>query len=201
MLIIRQSDINMGLRDSSDGDIAMRYIAWVLCVVLLVGYSNKSFAQGWGFSAGVGVSQIRDRDDDGTFEGNGFAYIINGEYRFSENFALGAGFFSLGEDDDLVNSIDTNLDVGGVDLFLRGILPISENTDIYGRLGAAIYNVDSDPFSFNGLFGDDAFEVGVGLEFDGGESDYFVFRLEGLFLKGGSNESGGLLTAGFSYRF
>ena len=154
----------------------MKRTVLVSFVIFFSSFANTTFARGWAVNFGVGVSQIRDRDDEGTFEGNSFAYMVNGEFRFSENFALGAGFISLGDDDDVVAGIDTSLDVGGVDLFVRGILPINETTEIYGRFGTAIYQVDSDPFSFNGLFGDDAFEVGAGLEIDAGEKDSFVFQ-------------------------
>ena len=156
---------------------------------------------GWGVSAGIGTSQIRDRDSDGTFEGDSFGYKLNVEYRFSTNFALGVGGFSLGDDDDVVNGIDTTLDVGGADIFARLIFPATERLDIYGRLGGAAYFVDSEPFSFDGLFGDDAFEIGLGFDFAMDETDNLAIRLEGLYFKGSSNESGSLTTVGFSYRF
>ncbi|MEM7283369.1 MAG: outer membrane beta-barrel protein [Pseudomonadota bacterium] len=168
----------------------------VLCLLIFAG-PHQAYAKGWGFSAGVGVSQMRDRDPEGTFEGNDFGYLFNFEYRFTQHFALGVGGFNLGADTDIVNGEEILIDVHGSDFFVRGIAPISESVEIYGRIGGASYDVNNRSF----LFADDAFEIGLGVDFIPGKSEHLAIRLEGLFFNGSSDESGGLATIGFSYRF
>ena len=152
---------------------------------------------GWAMSLGVGPSLIRDRDSNGTFEGDGIGYNWGPEYRFSKNWALGVDLFSLGRAHDTVNSVATTIDVGGIELRGRYILPISETIEFYGRLGFAGYFADVSPGSQN--LGEDAVTFGLGLDFDYGNN--WSFRMDGRYFQGPRDESGALLTAGFNYRF
>lgn len=156
---------------------------------------------GWGLNAGIGASQIRDRDNDGTFDGNALGFSLEVEYRFSRSFALGFGGFTLGTADDTVNSVDTEIDVDAINLVGRLIFPLSDSVDVYGRLGVVNYFTDVEP-GFGGLdrlFGDDAVELGIGMDVGGGE--HFAFRLEGRYFNGSRDETGALLTLGVNYRF
>jgi len=94
---------------------------------------------GWGLSATIGPSQIRDEDDTETFSGNGFGLSAEIEYRFTANFALGLGGFSLGSADDVFDGVDTEIEVRGYNLFGRLIFPMSDSAQVFGRLGAANY--------------------------------------------------------------
>ena len=152
---------------------------------------------GWAMSAGIGTSLIKDRDGNETFEGNGFGYTWGVEYRFSRRWAIGVDLFSLGRASDTFDSVDTTINVGGIDLRGRIIFPMSENVEMYGRLGFAGYFADVDPGSSN--LGEDAVSFGLGLDIDRGE--HFTVRIEGRYFDGVRDESGALLTAGFNYRF
>lgn len=157
---------------------------------------------GWGISAGIGASQIRDEDGDETFDGKSFGFAAEFEYRFAENFALGFGGFSLGRADDTFNSVDTEIEVRGYEFFGRVIFPLTDATEIFGRLGATNYFVDIDPGSVSfsdALFGNDATEFGLGIDF--GRKENIAIRLEGRYYNGGSDESGALLMVGFNYLF
>jgi hypothetical protein len=55
---------------------------------------------GWGVGAGGGASTIEDLDGDDEFKGDAIGYAVDFECRFTPNFALGGGGFSLGRDDD-----------------------------------------------------------------------------------------------------
>jgi len=154
---------------------------------------------GFAAHAGLGASVIRDEDGDETFRGDDFGYLIGVEYRFTRSFALGVDIFDLGRADDTINSVDTEIEAAGIDLVGRLILPVSDNVELYGLAGAAVYWTDVDPDGFPDLFGDDAWVFGAGADFGVGEQ--LAFRLEGRYFRGSRDESGGLLTAGFSYRF
>jgi hypothetical protein len=154
---------------------------------------------GWGISGGVGASLIKDKDGNETFNGNSFGYSLEVEYRFTPYFALAVGPFSLGSADDFFDGVDTTIKVRGFGFAGRVIYPVSDTADVYARLGGVSYFADLEPGGNNGLFGDDAVEVGAGVDLGAGNS--MSFRFEGRYFNGSRDESGALITAGFSYRF
>lgn len=178
---------------------------WPLTFLLLLGSSNPTYAadkQGWGVSATIGISQIKDQDGTETFRGNSLGFSAEVEYRFTPNIALGIGGFSLGRASDTINAVDTEIKVRGYDLFGRIIFPLSDSVDVFGRIGAANYFVDIEPgtVSFqDALFGEDAVELGLGVDF--GRSEQIAYRLEGRFFNGGKDETGVMLMFGFNYLF
>ena len=156
---------------------------------------------GWGVSAGIGSSRIKDIDGSDRFSGAAFGTSAEVEYRFTPNIALGLGVFSLGRAEDSFGGVDTEIEVRGFDLFGRAIYPVSDSFEIYGRVASATYFVDIDPggVSLDDLFGEDAVELGVGVDF--GRKDKIAFRLEGRYFNGGSDETGTLILLGFNYLF
>lgn len=174
--------------------------AATVVVLLLAAIASSAYADdkaGWGMNAGIGVSLIKDRDGDETFEGNSFGYTWGLEYRFPQRWALGIDLFSLGRGRDTLSSGETTITVGGFDLRGRIIFPVSETVELYGRLGYAGYFADVDPGRQN--LGEEATSFGFGLDVDRGE--HFTFRIEGRYFDGRRDESGGLLTVGLNYRF
>lgn len=147
---------------------------------------------------GIGTSLIKDRDGSETFKGDGFCYTFGLEYRFVPRFALGLDLFNLGSASDTVNSVDTEIEAAGIDLFARVIFPLSDRVEVFGRVGGAVYDARVSPGFGTGPFGENATSLGAGLDIG---RDKLSFRLEGRYLDGANEESGALLTAGFSYRF
>jgi len=182
-----------------------RFIALTATLVSALFVSQPAYAEdrtGWSLSATIGASQIKDTDGSETFRGNGFGFSAEIEYRFTPNFALGIGGFSLGNADDVFNSVDTEIQVRGYNFFGRAIYPVSDTVDLFGRVGSANYFVDVDPgnVSFSDtLFGRDAVELGLGVDF--GRREGLAFRLEGRFFNGGRDETGILLMFGVNYLF
>lgn len=180
----------------------MAFIA-ILVFPLFVGEIARAADQtGWSISATVGASQIRDEDGSDVFRGNGLGLSAEIEYRFTPNFALGVGGFSLGTADDTFNSVDTEIQVRGYNVFGRLIHPVSDSIDVFARVGAASYFVDVDPGNvsiLDTLFGRDAVEFGLGVDF--GRQNQLAFRLETRFFNGGRDETGILLMFGVNYLF
>lgn len=174
-------------------------VAYLLAIILplLASGSHADEKSGWALSLGVGRSLIKDRDGIEDFRAYGFGYNWGPEYRFSKQWALGIDLFSMGRGRDTFNSVDTRIDVGGIELRARLIFPLSETVELYGRLGAAGYYTDSEPGRQN--LGEDAVTFGLGLDIDRGE--HFTIRIDGRHFQGPRDESGALLTAGFNYRF
>lgn len=171
-------------------------VAMALVLLAPVGYAQER--TGFAVNGGIGGSLLKDRDGPETFEGNGFAYDLGLEYRFVPRFALGIDLFSLGSASDTFGGVDTEIEAEGVDFFGRLVFPLSEAVEIYGRLGAVIYHTDVTPGDSIDIFGEDGTSFGAGLDI--GRED-LALRLEGRYIDGSRDESGALLTAGFSYRF
>lgn len=175
-------------------------IAPAAALVLLIAAlpADAQERTGFGIQAGIGGSLIKDRDGPETFEDNGFGYSLGLEYRFMPRFALGIDAFKLGPASDTIGSVETEAEAEGVDLFARFIFPVSDAVEVYGRVGAVLYNADVDTNVAIELFGEDATSFGAGLDIG---RDKLSFRLEGRYIDGADDESGALLTAGVSYRF
>ena len=179
--------------------VALLVVALLFVIALPVHAQERT---GWGISAGVGPSRIKDKDGADEFSGAGFGLAADVEYRFSPNIALGLGMFSLGRADDSFGGVETEIQVRGFELFGRAIIPVTDTFEIYGRVGSATYFVDIDPGFVSlddALFGEDAVEFGIGVDF--GRRDKMAFRLEGRYLDGGKDESGALMFVGFNYLF
>lgn len=154
---------------------------------------------GFGISGGLGTSVIRDEDGPETFRGSSFAYSFGIEYRFQSNFALGFDVFDLGTADDTVEDVNLEIEVRGFEFSARQYFLATKHVEPYVMLGAAVYSADLEPGGNNGLFGDDAWVIGGG--FDIYTARAVSWRVEARFFNGPRDESAGLLTAGFSYRF
>ena len=171
----------------------------MIILVTNVSAANAQDRSGFAVNGGIGASTVRDKDAAETFSGNAFAFSLGFEYRFTQVFALGFGTFNLGKPSDTLNSVDTEFDVRGVELLARFYFPVSEKVEVFGLIGNANYYVDIEPGGNNGLFGEEAWEAGAGIDFDTAED--FSVRIEGRYFDGPRDESAGLLTVGFSYRF
>lgn len=178
----------------------------VAVVVALVFPASLAHAQaadaqertGFAVHGGIGGSLLKDRDGSETFEGNGFGYDFGIEYRFVPRFALGVDLFSLGSASDTFGGVDTEIEASGLDFFGRLIFPLTDAVEIYGRVGSTIYHTEVTPSDSVDIFGEDGTSFGAGVDI--GQED-LALRLEARYIDGARDESGALLTAGFSYRF
>lgn len=154
--------------------------------------------RGFVANVGLGLSQISDDDDDGSFDGDAVGWTVDFEYRVSRYIALGIGLFDLGEASDDVGGVPTTIDAGGIDFFVRGIWPANDKVDIYGRLGSAAYSAAIRP-DLGLAFFEDGLLLGLGL--DARIADSWSVRFEARTIRGDNDESASLVTAGLSYRF
>ncbi len=171
----------------------------LLALAALETYAQTPDRTGFGVHGGIGASVVRDEDAAETFRGNAFGFNLGLEYRFADVFGLSIGTFSLGRPSDTLSGVDTEFDVAGIDLLARVYFPISDKAEAFALIGGANYYVDIEPGGNNGLFGEEAWELGGGVDFY--RSSQFSWRLEGRFFNGPRDESAGLLTIGFNYRF
>lgn len=178
-------------------------IVWSCTLMALCGTSlaQENNTTGIGIAFGVGPSTIEDEDGPGdTFNGRGFGWNFDFEWRLIENLAIGFNVTDFGDDTDFFNGQETRLEVDGFGFYLRGYLPVSPTLTLFARYGETSYNVDADPgvgttFPFN----DSAKDFGVGGDYYFNEN--LSLRLETRLLDGPSQESGSLTTIGLRWQF
>jgi OmpA-OmpF porin, OOP family len=115
-------------------------VAFVLCAS-----SAPAFAEGWyaGFGAGLGNLGKTGQDITGltnsTIDDSDKTYTIRGGYRFHPNVAVEVGYYDLGK--YTFSGRSGSIDVSGsakaksFGVSLVGIAPVSQNLELYGRLG------------------------------------------------------------------
>lgn len=142
----------------------------VVVIALTVIGSRIATAQDSGWYGGANVGQSHATIDDGRIRGglqaSGFAtssinnderdlgYKIFGGYQFNRYFALEAGYFDLGKFSFHATTVPAgnlngSLKLKGGNLDAVGLLPITGNFSIFGRVGATYANT-SDSFSGSG---------------------------------------------------
>ena len=87
---------------------------FVAMLFVFSGIANAQDKSGFGVNIGVGISQVKDRDGSESFNANDFGYIMGGEYRFNENFALGLDG-KVGINGNLTLDFTVNPDFGQVE--------------------------------------------------------------------------------------
>lgn len=173
----------------------------VVAVVALLAIASPAHAQdksGWEIHGGIGPTVIRDEDGTETFRGSSFGFVFGGGYRFNDHFALNLNFLSLGEGEDTIATVPTTIDVDGFGITGRIIFPLTEKTELFGLIGNIAYNADVDPGAST-LFSSEAWEFGGGVDF--ATSENFALRIEGRYYNGRRDETGGIATFGFAWRF
>jgi len=177
-----------------------RMLLAALATMLMFSHSASADEKtGFNVNGGIGASVLRDKDGTEVFQGNSFGWLVGGEFRFNTHFALGFAGYSLGSATDTIENIEAKAEASALELTGRIIWPVSEKTEIFTRIGRAAYFAEIDPGGFSGLFGSGAWVFGGGVDFY--TSEQFAIRLEGRFLLGENDETGGLATIGFSYNF
>lgn len=107
------------------------------------------------------------------------AYKLFGGYKFNPNFALEGGYFDLGKSGFSANTpggpLNGSLKVSGWNLDALGILPMSDNFSIFGRLG--LQNARTkDSFSGAGVINtgptrnETNYKAGLGVQYDFNQS-------------------------------
>jgi OOP family OmpA-OmpF porin len=105
-----------------------------------------------GFYAGAGAGQLSvdfSGDIDGTlfsFDDGDTAFRIFGGWQFNENFGLEAGYVDGGSASETFNiegtDVDVDIDVTGIDLMLRGVLPVGESFFAFAQAGVIFWDAD-----------------------------------------------------------
>lgn len=76
-------------------------------------------------------------DLNANLSNNGIAGRLAVGYQFNQNFAVEAGYLQLRSKKTNVQDVDLKLSQHAIDLAAKGILPIANNLNAYGKLGVA----------------------------------------------------------------
>ncbi|MEE2525501.1 porin family protein [Hyphobacterium sp. HN65] len=137
----------------------------VLSTVLAAAASAASFADDGDFTLGAGLSTIGV--SEGGFDVDVSAVTLRGGYEFTRFLGF-EGQLDIGVDGDTVMFNNTPVDVDvnmAASLFGVARAPISENANLFARIGYTTANIEASVPGF-GLTDDaDGFAYGVGGEF------------------------------------
>ena len=111
-----------------------------------VGYANTHMGNKTDFSGFVDHPASKDKN----ISNNGLAGRVALGYQFNQNFAVEAGYLQLGEKKVNVGAIPVTpsslsegklkLQQNAIDLVGKGIIPVANNINVYGKLGVAYVN-------------------------------------------------------------
>ena len=153
-------------------------ILFLLCVLSTHSLAQQQFYIG----GGIGQSYVEEDDVLGSedFDEEDFAFKAFGGYRFHENFATEVDYLDFGEPDDDILGIDTEIDLYALALFGVGVLPVSDQFELFAKLGVAYWDAEVDASAFGISVSDD--EDGTDLAYGLGASfaftDQFAVRAE-----------------------
>ena len=140
------------------------YKRFGLCAVAALGLMGTMAAQadtqpGFYAGAGIGSSTVGADELDGTgFDDSDTGFKIFGGYTFNENFGVEVSYFDFGEGSVSAGTASASVGVTGLSASAVGRLPINAMFAVFGKLGFASYDVDTNfrnvPGFGNGHFSD-----------------------------------------------
>ncbi len=112
-------------------------------ILLTLSISGTALAQN-GFYAGASIGQatidgcsgVNNCDDDDT------AWKIFGGWELNPNIAFEAAYADFGEISGSIGGSSVRTEADGWSLSAKGILPLNEKFDVFGKLGMIIWDVD-----------------------------------------------------------
>ena len=93
--------------------------------------SPAVFAQGAYLGAGFGTANYSEDN----FEDSDTGFNFFGGMRFNENFGIELSYTDFGKQEDRFYGYDASVEVTGLGLSAVAFLPVSENFDLFGKLG------------------------------------------------------------------
>ena len=102
------------------------------------GMAAQAAGPGQGYvSLYVGQSEADDVDEDDT------SYRIGGGYRVNQNFAVEGFYIDYGEAEDSFGGIDFSSEADAFQFQAVGLFPVNPTVELYGKLGLAIWDLET----------------------------------------------------------
>jgi len=152
----------------------MKLYKHVITGMLALGVSSFAAAEGY-IGGAFGSTDV----DESGFD-NSDTYKIYGGFR-SGNIGLEAAYLNFDSFDVQGSGGAQYVDGDGLEVSAIGFLPVSQNVDLFGKLGILSWNLDAN--SFGSTFGSDdgtSFAYGAGLQFQPAEAVSIRFEYQGF---------------------
>ena len=151
----------------------------------------------------IGVGFGQTFVDDGNFGETDTGYKIFGGARFNPYVAAELAYFDLGDPEDDFFGIVRTFEVRAFSGWVKGILPVTEHFDLYGKLGVAHWKTDVilSPFGLPAqTTASDGIDLayGVGSAFSIGRRLAVLIEFEDV---NGGLDGAALLSASLALRF
>ena len=165
----------------------MKYRVLILCAIACL-VAPAAFA-GTGFvGAAAGRTAV---DADAGLSASDTGWKAFGGYDFIRYFGVEGGYSDLGTFEEAGSSASVN----GLGVYARGLIPIGESVELFGKLGMVRWDVEAQGVSDTG--NDLAFGAGAAFNFAQKYSvrlEYEIFDIE-------SDANASMGSVGFAYRF
>ncbi|MEJ2405870.1 MAG: outer membrane beta-barrel protein [Candidatus Thiodiazotropha sp.] len=93
--------------------------------------SSAAYAQGGYFGFGIGNATYSEDD----FDESNTGFNFYGGFRASENFGVELSYTDFGKQESNYYGYDASVEVTGLSLSAVGFLPVSDNVDLFGKIG------------------------------------------------------------------
>ena len=127
----------------------------------LLASANNTFAEHGGYHPYVGAFYGGYKARGGAFDDDNDYFELVGGLKFNPYWGVEAAYTNFGDFSEEFGSAD--VDGFGVSTFAA--IPISDNTDIYGRLGVFFSTVDVEFAGYSDGFDDEQLFYGLGIDF------------------------------------
>ncbi len=112
------------------------YISLTLASMFLL--SPTAYAQGGYFGFGIGNATYSEDDFDESDTGFNFY----GAFRANENLAVEFAYTDFGKQEGRYYGYDASVEVTGLSVSAVGFLPVSDNVDLFGKIGLMSWDAD-----------------------------------------------------------
>jgi len=176
----------------------MKGLKPLLFVLMLVGPCSANPANAY-LGVGIGDSYI----DQDIFGESDTAYKIFAGLQLHPNFAVEAAYMDLGQPVEDFFGFRQEYDVWAVALWAKGIWPVTQRIDLFGKLGFAHWEYDKTT-SFSGSLPSTTsksandFGWGIGIGFDVGEKWMIPVEYEQI---SGDIDKAGVFSISAMYKF
>ena len=173
----------------------------ITCMLVSFAYAQDSFYVG----GGIGQSYV---EEDNVFAGEDFdeedfGFKLFGGYRFHKNFAAELDYLDFGEPDDTILGVKSEIDLYALALYGVGILPLTEQFELFAKLGVAYWDADAKVSLLGVSVSDDedGTDIAYGLGASFAFTDQFAVRVEYEGVDVDELDGADLFTVGGEIRF
>lgn len=113
-----------------------KFLYRTIVAAILATLSPMAYSDDEGFYVGTGLGDFAI--DEGSFDGSDFGYKVFGGWMYNRNVGLEIEFIDGGTVEDGGLGVDST----GINPSLKGVWPINEQFDVFGKIGHYFWDAD-----------------------------------------------------------